>query len=171
MSRTDKDQPDWVKALRAEATGKQTRVRHSVRCVDYVDPYTGAGPRAYVVERRERAVVEANGWVVAHVLPASDGDVVYARVPADPLPCTVDTATGKCCRYVRNEGRRYECSCCRAPRKPRRRAAERDWAREVVKEYRGTGGLVHDADWLPEAREYDESRRGWQSRYTSRVAW
>lgn len=171
MSRTDKDLPYWVKAIHADAKGYPTRVWHRDNCVDYINPLTGAGPRTYAVQLVERAVATANGWELARTWHDEDDVVVYVRVPAAPRPCDVDTATGKCSRHMRREGRRYECSCCRAPRKPVRRAAERDWAREAIKEYRGSGGLVADPDWVPEAREYDEARTAWQSRYYSGSAW
>lgn len=170
MSRTDKTNPEWVKALHADRDGRATETHHSTRCADYVHPLYGWGPTDYVVMRVDRAVAEANGWPPAPFWARETGPTVVVNVPRAPHACNVDSPTGNCRRYIVGRDRRILCSCCAPPANPRRRAAERDWLREAAKEYNAfasTGGFDADPDWEPTTRGIHEAKTPWQGRYVT----
>ena len=155
MSRTDKDAPDWVRALHAAQDGRRTVVRHSLFCVDYTSQFR-SGPVVDRWMRVTRADAIANGYVISpYWADEETSEFVHALVPYGPFPCDIDVPGNRCARHT--TGGRRRSSWFTTPSSDERhllyfgpeRAAVRDSLREAAKEYRATG----EVDTEPSKRQ------------------
>ena len=161
MSRTDHHAPAWVKALRAAEDGQPTGERHHHACPNY----TGTWRPTHVIDWVRHDVADANGWEFSRLFHTTATHGVY-RVPVVERPCDIDTATGKCVRWVENVPTRWyggirvrRVEINRDYFRPER-ASVRDSLRDAAKTYRGTGD-VEDID--PPDRQSRNSR--WNGGY------
>lgn len=107
MSRTDHHSPPHIRGHHAHLDGRRTEAQHAYTCIEYRDYFTGRRyHRTHEISRVEHAVAEANGWDLAprwdDFNTATHG---YYRVPIVFHDCDIDSAHGKCSRWVDDRDR------------------------------------------------------------------
>lgn len=145
MSRTDHHMPAWVRALHAHRGGLRTSESHHYAC----HHYDGHWHPTHLATWVRHDVAEKNGWAPSRIAHVTSTHGMY-RVPVASRECDIDTAVGRCHRWLTNAPTRWYGGIRVSREEIRRdyfrpeRAAVRDALRTATKEHRATGEVDTD---------------------------